>query len=127
MQRLTALVPLLLLVGGCTPLAWTRSGVSAEELRQDVAYCRQEAWREAQWNSFLFLNRYYGTTSVVDAHGRRVVVPYAPFGGSPFGDRYIDEARLAHFCMRAKGYELVPIESSQASSSAADVPPDPAQ
>lgn len=126
MQRLSALVPLLLLVAGCTPLAWTRSGVSAEELRQDVAYCRQEAWREAQWNSFLFLNRYSGAATVVDAQGRRFVVPYAPFG-SPFGDRYIDEARLAHFCMRAKGYELVPIESTHASSSGADGPADPVQ
>jgi hypothetical protein len=36
------------------------------------------------------------------------VVPYSPFG--PFGDAYIEESRLAHFCMRAKGYELAPIK-----------------
>jgi hypothetical protein len=110
MSRLIAL--LVLLAAGCTPLEWTRPGASPDELRQDVAYCRQEAWREAQWNSFLFLNRYYGATTVVDAQGRRIVVPNSPFG-NPFGDRYIDEARLAHFCMRAKGYELVPIESAK--------------
>jgi hypothetical protein len=107
MRRLTPL--LFLLAAGCTPLQWTRPGASPEELRQDVAFCREEAWREAQWRSFFFFNRYYGATTVVDAQGRRIVVPYSPFG-DPFGDRFFEESRLAHFCMRAKGYELVPIE-----------------
>jgi hypothetical protein len=103
------LIPLLalLLVSGCTPLAWTRPGATPEELRHDVAFCQQEAWREAQLHSFLY--RPFGGTAIVDARGRQMFVPYAPFG-DPFGERFFEESRLAHFCMRAKGYDLVPIE-----------------
>ena len=107
MRRLTPL--LLLASAACTPVQWVRHDTPAEQLSQDLAYCRQEAWREAQWHSAFFLNRYYGATTVIDPRGRPMVVPYSPFGG-PFGDSYIEESRLAHFCMRAKGYELAPIK-----------------
>ncbi|MFL6564276.1 MAG: hypothetical protein ACJ8G5_05030 [Burkholderiales bacterium] len=104
------LIPLLLLATtACTPVQWMRHDTPPEQLSHDLAYCRQEAWREAQWRSFLFMNRYYGATTVVDPRGRAIVVPYSPFG-DPFGDPYIEESRLAHFCMRAKGYDLVPIK-----------------
>jgi hypothetical protein len=106
MPRLIALLAPLLVVG-CTPMAWTRTGATPDDLRQDVAFCRQEAWREAQWRSFLY--RPFGGTTVVDSRGRHIFVPYTPFG-DPFGDRFFEESRLAHFCMRAKGYELVPID-----------------
>jgi len=89
-------IPVLLLAtAACTPVQWMRNDTPPEQLSQDLGYCRQEAWREAQWHSFVFLNRY--------------VVPYSAFG-SPFGDAYIDESRLTAFCMRAKGYELVPLK-----------------
>jgi len=104
------LIPLLLLASAaCTPMQWVRHDTPPELLDQDLAYCRQEAWREAQYRSFLFMNRSYGATTVVDPRGRSIVVPYSPFG-DPFGDPYIEESRLAHFCMRAKGYDLVPIK-----------------
>jgi hypothetical protein len=104
------LIPLFVLAtAACTPMQWVRQDTPPEQFSQDLAYCRQEAWREAQWRSALFLNRDYGATTVVDPRGRPIVVPYSPFGG-PFGDAYIEESRLAHFCMRAKGYELAPIK-----------------
>jgi hypothetical protein len=99
-----------LLASGCTPMQWVRQGASPDELNQDLAQCRQEAWREAQWRSFLY--RPFGATSMIDRFGRRHVFFYSPFG-DPFGDSYIEESRLAHFCMRAKGYELVPIEAKK--------------
>jgi hypothetical protein len=90
------LIPLLLLAtAACTPMQWARKDTTPEQFGQDLGYCREEAWREAQWHSSLFLNRY--------------VVPYSAFG-SPFGDAYIEESRLTAFCMRAKGYELVPLK-----------------
>ena len=111
------LIPLVLVVlAGCTSMQWVRPGSTLDELNLDLAYCRQEAWREAQWRSFSFLNRSVGATTIVDSRGRRIVVPYSPFG-DPFGDAYLEEWRLAHFCMRARGYELVPIESDKASQS----------
>ena len=104
------LIPLLLLAtAACTPMQWVRHDTPPEQLGQDLAYCRQEAWREAQWRGALFLNRTYGATTVVDPHGRPIVVPFSPFG-YPFGDSYIEESRLANFCMRVKGYELVPLK-----------------
>jgi len=106
MRRLTLL--LLLATAACTPMQWVRQDTAPEQLGRDLASCRQEAWREAQWRSALFLNRSYGATTVVDPQGRAIVVPFSPFG-DPFGDAYIEESRLANLCMRAKGYDLVPI------------------
>lgn len=100
----------LLLLAGCTPMQWVRQDTGPELLDQDLAQCRQEAWREAQWRAFLY--RPFGVTTVVDRFGRRFVIPYSPFG-DPFGDSFMEESRLAHFCMRSKGYDLVPIEPAR--------------
>ncbi|HEY2396090.1 MAG TPA: hypothetical protein VGH81_08965 [Rudaea sp.] len=97
MRGLILLVLLLLMAAvACTPVQWARKDTTPEQFGQDLGYCRQEAWLEAQWRSSLFLNRY--------------VVPFSAFGGGPFGNAYIDESRLTAFCMRAKGYELVPLK-----------------
>jgi hypothetical protein len=100
----------LLLLAGCTPMQWVRQDTGPELLGHDLAQCRQEAWREAQWRAFLY--RPFGATTVVDRFGRRFVIPYSPFG-DPFGDSFMEESRLAHFCMRSKGYALVPIEPAR--------------
>jgi hypothetical protein len=94
-------------LSGCTPMQWVRPGASAEDFNQDIAQCRQDAWREAQWRSFMY--RPFGPVVAFDRFGRRHVLLYSPFG-DPFGDPFIEESRLTHFCMRAKGYALVPIE-----------------
>ena len=107
MRRLILL--LALAAAACTPVQWARQDTQPEQLDRDLAYCRQEAWREAQTRSFFFMNRTYSATTVVDPQGRPILVPLSPFGG-PFGDPYIEESRLAHFCMRAKGYDLVPVK-----------------
>jgi hypothetical protein len=104
------LIPLFVLAtAACTPMQWARQDATPEQFSQDLAYCHQEAWREAQWRSFFFMNRGIGATTVVNSQGQRIVVPFSPFG-DPFGDAYIDESRLKAFCMRAKGYELVPVK-----------------
>jgi hypothetical protein len=105
----------VVLVAGCTPLQWVRDGEvpDPEALRTDTAFCRQEAWREAQWRAFAY--RPVGPIMARDPFGRRFVSPwpYAPFP-FPAGDPFFDEARLADFCMRAKGYELVPVPKNPA-------------
>ena len=87
MWRCRALT-LLLLLAGCTPPQWTRPDATPEQAKADAADCQQRAFREAQWYSFAYrpTNRY----------GRY------PLWGDPF----FDEARLARFCMEARGYEL---------------------
>jgi hypothetical protein len=104
------LVPLLLLAAAaCTPVQWARQDTAPEQLSRDLALCHQDAWREAQTRSLLFMNRSFGATTIVDPQGRTVVVPSSPLG-DPFGDAYIDESRLTAFCMRGKGYQLVPLK-----------------
>ena len=101
------------LLAACTPLEWVRPDSTPETLEQDLARCQQEAWREASWRSWLY--RPFGPTVAHDLTGRRVLLwPYSPFS-DPFGDRFFEESRLAHFCMRAKGYELVPADKIQPS------------
>jgi hypothetical protein len=102
------LVVLLLAAAGCTPMAWVRQDAGPVQLDQDMAQCQQQAWREASWRSWFY--RPLGPSVVHDLHGRRLLAwPYSPFS-DPFGDRFFEESRLAHFCMRAKGYELQPVE-----------------
>jgi hypothetical protein len=113
MRRLLpfAFLPLLLLAG-CTPMQWVRDGAvpAAELLEKDNASCRQQAWRESQYRAWAY--RPITPYIARDASGRRFFAsphafhPYPMYGGDPF----FDEARLADFCMRAKGYELVPLE-----------------
>lgn len=98
---------LIFLAAGCTPLQWVRQDATPEQLDLDMAHCQQEAWREAQWRAFMY--RPFGPTLLTDGRGRRFFWPNSPFG-HPFGDQFMEESRLANFCMRAKGYELEPVE-----------------
>jgi hypothetical protein len=110
--RVTGLA-LLPIVVACTPMQWVKADGSPEQLSQDAAQCQQEAWREARWRSFMY--RPFGSTVFHDRYGRRFIGwPYGPFG-DPFGDEFMEEQRLAQFCMRAKGYELVPADRIQPS------------
>jgi len=107
MSRLSLAAAAALVLAGCTPMQWVRPDVTLEQAQLDAAHCQQEAWREARWRSFLY--RPYGPMVLHDPLGRRFVWGYPPFGG-PFQDEFMEESRLMHFCMRAKGYQLVPID-----------------
>ncbi|HXM82543.1 MAG TPA: hypothetical protein VN929_11535 [Burkholderiales bacterium] len=97
-----------LTVAACTPMQWVKQDATPEQLNQDAAQCQQDAWREARFRSFLY--RPFGPTLVQDAQGRRFFIgPSSPLG-DPFSDQLMEESRLASFCMRSKGYELVPVE-----------------
>lgn len=98
MLRLLPLLPLL--VAACAPMDWTRSDVAPEQVQADMKACRDQAWRETSWAPFAF----------ADPFGRRYMgwPYYTPFA-DPYGDRFLEESRLANFCMRAKGYELAPV------------------
>ncbi|HEX6265849.1 MAG TPA: hypothetical protein VFZ81_03015 [Burkholderiales bacterium] len=113
MPRVAAFLALLLTAAGCTPMYWVRQDTGPEQLDRDMELCQRAAWREASWRASFY--RPLGPTVIHDLHGRRLLVwPYSPFS-DPFGDRFFEESRLAHFCMRAKGYELVPADKIQPS------------
>ena len=110
----TALALAALALSGCTPMQWVREGAvpAAELLEQDSSACRQQAWREAQYRAWSY--RPFGPIIMRDGSGRSFVGwPYGPYG-YPFGDPFLEEARLEDFCMRAKGYALVPVEKKDA-------------
>ena len=115
-------VPILLMlaVSACgTPMRWDKPGATDQMVQTDMSACRQAAQIEA--------SRYY---------------PYYPWGwaggwgwGWGYGrrsglwwsmraddERFLTENRLTSFCMRTKGYELVPIQQQPQTQA----PPPPA-
>jgi hypothetical protein len=107
MSRFLPLV--LLLAAACAPLDWTRSDATSEQREADMSACRAQAWRETSWTSLGFRGG-MGPLAFSDPFGRRYLgwPYYSPFA-DPYGDRFLEESRLANFCMRAKGYELAPV------------------
>jgi hypothetical protein len=88
--RRLLLAALIALLPACTPMQWVKEDATPEQVAQDAAQCQNEAWREAQFRAW------------PPRYGRR------RFGS--FNDPFFEESRLADFCMRIKGYELVPAE-----------------
>lgn len=108
-----AVIPLLLAVAACASMEWTRSDATAGQVEADMKACRDLAWREANWMPW---GGYYyggvGPLAYTDPFGRRMYgwpYYYSPFA-DPYGQRFLEEARLTDFCMRAKGYELTPLK-----------------
>ncbi len=96
------------LVAACTPMEWVKPDATADQARDDSIQCQQEAWREARLRAWYY--RPFAPVLIRDPAGRASLGwPYGP-AGDPFGDPYLEENRLAQFCMRAKGYELQPVE-----------------
>ncbi len=96
------------LAAACTPMQWVKPDATAEQLQQDSIHCQQEAWREARLRSWYY--RPFAPVFIRDASGRNFLGwPYGAYG-DPFCDPYLEESRLAQFCMRSKGYELLPVE-----------------
>jgi len=88
-------------------MQWVKPDATAEQATLDSATCQEAAWREARSRAW-----YYPPFAPPfrDPLGRRMFGwSYGPYG-DPFGDPYLEESRLAQFCMRNKGYELVPVE-----------------
>ena len=113
-MRLRLLLACATLLAACTPMQWLHEGAvpDAAVLDKDSIDCRQQAWQEAQYRAFAYPA--YGPVITRDIAGRRFVGwPYRPYA-YPFGDPFLEESRLMQFCMRNKGYELVPVERTGA-------------
>ena len=67
-----------------------------------------DAWYEA--TSRYWYYRPLAPMVFRDALGRPVFARPYGYASDPFGDPLLEEARLAQFCMRNKGYELAPVE-----------------
>ncbi len=92
----------LTLVGCGTPLVWFRPGTTVAEQRYDLQQCSQMAFREAQNNMWWRRSMYF------DYYRPG---PYYFYQSQRFDtDAMLEESRLQDFCMRARGYRLVPAE-----------------
>ena len=92
---------LVLAAAGCAPMEWQKQDVTADQLRKDEAECRQAAWREANYRSWM-----YQRVSPVVGPGF-VIWPSGAYA-DPFAHQLLEENRLAQFCMESKGYKLEP-------------------
>lgn len=97
-------IAVALLAAACTPVQWMRADADPAQASADSRECQMQAWQEARWRSFSYAPPLY---LYRDAFGRPSLGPHGRFA-DPFGDRFMEESRLASFCMRAKGYELQP-------------------
>ena len=92
-------------------MQWVKADVTPEQAEKDAIQCQQDAWREAHLNAWT--SRPMGPIVASDAAGHAFVVwPGGPFA-DPFSDPFMEEGRLAEFCMRSKGYQLVPAETGK--------------
>lgn len=93
-------------LGACGPsLVWDRPSTSIDEARLDAAECRSLARDQAFRESFFAFptgpHGFFPSRS-----GRR---PYDPFGDPTFR-RELRESELQQFCLRSRGYRLVPAQ-----------------
>jgi hypothetical protein len=104
---LLALVGLLALAACGPPMRWESPYLSDAQSQAEMGDCRQQAWMEAQNRAFF--NRFaYGPGFVRGRDGR--IYPADPWMRSGYNDTWFEEQRLRDFCLRNKGFRLVPAE-----------------
>ena len=82
--------------------------LGAAQAEVDLEECQRQAWSEAQREAFVFARPF--PYRARDGHVYwRYYDPYR-YGA---GDRFFRETQLRDFCMRSKGYGLVPIEPAR--------------
>lgn len=86
---------------------WARQDASPDQAQTDMRECQQSAYLEAQ-RRFSWMHGRMGPYLHRDSMGRLFhVYPAGPFS-DPYGEAFMEEHRLANFCMRSRGYQLVP-------------------
>ena len=105
MRLIPAFFALLLLATACTPMEWVRPGTSLQQMQADSAECNDLAWQESQrmwlWDPW---HPWFGYTRF-----GRSRWPYWGYGPDPMMWRMQIERDLYDFCMRARGYRLMPV------------------
>jgi hypothetical protein len=106
-----ALLPLLLLllltVAACTPMQWQHPLYGTTRAQADLTDCDhialQEAWRYPAFSPFMTVPHVHHLPN-----GQVIVDPTPNYAYDP----YYNTPQLRNFCMRSKGYELVPAPRS---------------
>jgi hypothetical protein len=109
-HRILAVALLGGLLGACAPVQWQHASLGMAPSEAEVGECNRSAYLEAERQAF-FYGFGYGF-----ARPRYAGRPYyAPWPRYSYGDRFLLERDLFDYCMRAKGYELVPVQQTDRS------------
>lgn len=92
-------------------MQWVKQDAAAEQIGRDQLECRQNAWREASSRAWFY--HPIGPIVTRDSLGRHSVIWPSGAFVDPYAHQFLEESRLADFCMRSKGYELVPVPSKK--------------
>lgn len=102
-MRPLAALALIALLGACSPMRWEHPQYGMAGTDTDLRDCTQsartEAWRSSFGYSAFDHPRYYR-----GPNGQRYYDPFPMRRDSTF-----DEWQLRDYCMRNKGYKLVPV------------------
>lgn len=90
-------------LAGCTPVQWQDPVTGALPSAGEQDYCSSSAFHEARRQAFFasMMRRPY-----FDRFGRFRHDPWSRFG---YADQWSLEQDLYSYCMRARGYRLVPV------------------
>ena len=94
---------LALATAACTPVQWQNASSGAAPSQAELGECNQAAYYEAQRQAF-----FYDSGWPYMSGFRRPYGPWSRYPYSTASDRFFLERDLFDFCMRAKGYKLVP-------------------
>lgn len=105
MRKMLLMVSLLTLAGCGPALQWHKPNTSAEAVQLDAKECRVAARDEAFRENFLYGPPFYSFPS----YGPRGLRHWRDPFYDPFFAREMREQSLQDFCLRARGYQLVPM------------------
>lgn len=103
MMRGLAALTVLAAVAACTPMRWEHPQYGAAGTETDLTDCSRSARAEAWRQSFMYGG--WGPTYYRGRDGRVYRDPFAMRHRSST----FDEWQLRDYCMRNKGYQLVPV------------------
>lgn len=101
-----ALLILIPALAACAPQQWSRPDASASQAAKDADECQDMAYRKMQAKPYPYLAV---DPLIVQDSFERAQNRYPPGAFvDPYGERFIEEGRLASGCMRSRGYALTP-------------------
>jgi hypothetical protein len=121
MRRMLVLVGGLAVLVGCGPrLMWQHQSFGTPPTQAEIDECRRDAYLEAQQQAFFY--DFARPGFFVDRAGRLRPAPFTRFRPH---DPFFLEQDLFRFCMRARGYRLVPAPPAEgAADGPTAAPPD---
>lgn len=94
------------LLAACTPMQWQHASLGVAPTQAEVDECNRASFYEAQRQAFFYdfaWPRYHP-----GYFGRPWRGPWGPWPRYSSSDRFFLERDLFDYCLRAKGYRLVP-------------------